>query len=154
MITVFGAKGGIGKTTISTNLSTALAKNTNSSVAITTAGERFLEIMPRIALALVIGYLSDQLVRATRLVIDNDGKFGPTITSDRGQVTIGTFGVVIDETEFLFDPGIVDMASNIVIERGIAATRRTARLPAITCLFSLHQGHATVEYTRAACRPG
>jgi pilus assembly protein CpaE len=44
VITVFGAKGGIGKTTISTNLSTALAKNTNSSVAIVDMDTRFGDV--------------------------------------------------------------------------------------------------------------
>ena len=38
------------------------------------------------------------------LVIDNDGDFGPTITSDRGQITVGTFGAFIDGNDFLFDP--------------------------------------------------
>lgn len=45
------------------------------------------------------------------LVIDNDGDFGPTITSDRGQITVGTFGVVIDETDFLFDSGLAAAAA-------------------------------------------
>jgi Ca2+-binding RTX toxin-like protein len=36
------------------------------------------------------------------LVIDNDADFGPTITSDRGQITVFTFGVIIDESDFLF----------------------------------------------------
>jgi pilus assembly protein CpaE len=44
VITVFGAKGGIGKTTISTNLSTALAKNTNSNVAIVDMDTRFGDV--------------------------------------------------------------------------------------------------------------
>jgi pilus assembly protein CpaE len=44
VITVFGAKGGIGKTTISTNLATALCKNTNSSVAIVDMDTRFGDV--------------------------------------------------------------------------------------------------------------
>jgi pilus assembly protein CpaE len=44
VITVFGAKGGIGKTTISTNLATALAKNTNSSLAIIDMDTRFGDV--------------------------------------------------------------------------------------------------------------
>ena len=44
VITVFGAKGGIGKTTISTNLATALAKNTGSSVAIVDMDTRFGDV--------------------------------------------------------------------------------------------------------------
>ena len=45
------------------------------------------------------------------LTIDNEGEFGPMITSDRGQITVGTFGVVIDETDFLFDDPPASMAS-------------------------------------------
>ncbi len=44
VLTVFGAKGGIGKTTISTNLATALAKNSNSSVAIVDTDTRFGDV--------------------------------------------------------------------------------------------------------------
>jgi pilus assembly protein CpaE len=44
VITVFGAKGGIGKTTISTNLAAALCKNTNSSVAIVDMDTRFGDV--------------------------------------------------------------------------------------------------------------
>jgi pilus assembly protein CpaE len=44
VITVFGAKGGIGKTTIATNLATALGKNTNSSVAIVDMDTRFGDV--------------------------------------------------------------------------------------------------------------
>jgi pilus assembly protein CpaE len=44
VITVFGAKGGIGKTTISTNLATALCKNTNSSIAIIDMDTRFGDV--------------------------------------------------------------------------------------------------------------
>ena len=44
VLTVFGAKGGIGKTTISTNLATALAKNSNSSVAIVDMDTRFGDV--------------------------------------------------------------------------------------------------------------
>lgn len=44
VITVFGAKGGIGKTTISTNLACALASNTNSSVALVDMDTRFGDV--------------------------------------------------------------------------------------------------------------
>jgi pilus assembly protein CpaE len=44
VITVFGAKGGIGKTTISTNLATSLCKNTNSSIAIIDMDTRFGDV--------------------------------------------------------------------------------------------------------------
>ncbi len=44
VITIFGAKGGIGKTTISTNLSAALARNSNSSVAIVDMDTRFGDV--------------------------------------------------------------------------------------------------------------
>ncbi len=44
VITVFGAKGGIGKTTIATNMATALSKNTNSSVAIVDMDTRFGDV--------------------------------------------------------------------------------------------------------------
>ncbi len=44
VITVFGAKGGIGKTTISTNLATSLAKHSNSSVAIVDMDTRFGDV--------------------------------------------------------------------------------------------------------------
>ncbi|HLF71963.1 MAG TPA: AAA family ATPase [Dehalococcoidia bacterium] len=44
IITVFGAKGGIGKTTIATNLATALCRNTNSSVAIVDMDTRFGDV--------------------------------------------------------------------------------------------------------------
>ena len=44
VITVFGAKGGIGKTTIATNLATALCRNTNSSVAIVDMDTRFGDV--------------------------------------------------------------------------------------------------------------
>ncbi|HLF76161.1 MAG TPA: AAA family ATPase [Dehalococcoidia bacterium] len=44
VLTVFGAKGGIGKTTIATNLATALCKNTNSSVAIVDMDTRFGDV--------------------------------------------------------------------------------------------------------------
>ena len=44
VITVFGAKGGIGKTTIATNLATALCRTTNSSVAIVDMDTRFGDV--------------------------------------------------------------------------------------------------------------
>jgi pilus assembly protein CpaE len=44
VLTVFGAKGGIGKTTIATNLSTALVKNTGSDVAIVDMDTRFGDV--------------------------------------------------------------------------------------------------------------
>jgi len=44
VITVFGAKGGIGKTTISTNLATALCRNTNSTIAIVDMDTRFGDV--------------------------------------------------------------------------------------------------------------
>ncbi len=44
VITVFGAKGGIGKTTISTNLATALVRSTNSSVVLVDMDTRFGDV--------------------------------------------------------------------------------------------------------------
>ena len=44
-------------------------------------------------------------------MIDNDGDFGPTISSDRGQITVGTFGVFIDESDFLFDAPLAPLSS-------------------------------------------
>ncbi len=44
VITVFGAKGGIGKTTISTNLATALCPNTNSAITIIDMDTRFGDV--------------------------------------------------------------------------------------------------------------
>jgi pilus assembly protein CpaE len=44
VITVFGAKGGIGKTTISTNLATALARNTHSTVVLVDMDTRFGDV--------------------------------------------------------------------------------------------------------------
>jgi len=44
ILTVFGAKGGIGKTTIATNLAASLAKNTNGSVAIVDMDTRFGDV--------------------------------------------------------------------------------------------------------------
>ncbi len=44
VITVFGAKGGIGKTTISTNLATALCRNTNSAITIIDMDTRFGDV--------------------------------------------------------------------------------------------------------------
>jgi pilus assembly protein CpaE len=44
VITVFGAKGGIGKSTISTNLATALARDTGASVALVDMDTRFGDV--------------------------------------------------------------------------------------------------------------
>ena len=44
VITVFGAKGGIGKTTIATNLSTALANSTRANVALVDMDTRFGDV--------------------------------------------------------------------------------------------------------------
>jgi pilus assembly protein CpaE len=44
VLTVFGAKGGIGKTTISTNLATALVQKTNQSVVIVDLDTRFGDV--------------------------------------------------------------------------------------------------------------
>jgi pilus assembly protein CpaE len=44
VITVFGAKGGIGKTTISTNLATALVQKTNQSVVVLDLDTRFGDV--------------------------------------------------------------------------------------------------------------
>ena len=44
VITVFGAKGGIGKTTISTNLATALVQKTNQSVVLVDLDTRFGDV--------------------------------------------------------------------------------------------------------------
>ncbi|MEX0781865.1 MAG: P-loop NTPase [Dehalococcoidia bacterium] len=57
VLTVFGAKGGIGKTTITTNVATAIAKNTDSSVLIIDLDTRFgdvaimMDIDPRYTVA-------------------------------------------------------------------------------------------------------
>ncbi|MCH7698421.1 MAG: AAA family ATPase [Chloroflexi bacterium] len=44
VITIFGAKGGIGKTTIATNLATALARMTNSNVVLVDMDTRFGDV--------------------------------------------------------------------------------------------------------------
>jgi pilus assembly protein CpaE len=44
VLTVFGAKGGIGKTTIATNLATALVQKTNSSVVVVDLDTRFGDV--------------------------------------------------------------------------------------------------------------
>ncbi len=44
IITIFGAKGGIGKTTISTNLATALARSTGSTVTLVDMDTRFGDV--------------------------------------------------------------------------------------------------------------
>ncbi len=44
VVTVFGAKGGIGKTTISTNLATSLARATNASVVLVDMDTRFGDV--------------------------------------------------------------------------------------------------------------
>lgn len=57
VLTVFGAKGGIGKTTITTNLAVSIAKNTDHSVLIMDLDTRFgdvaimLDIEPRVTVA-------------------------------------------------------------------------------------------------------
>lgn len=57
VVTVFGAKGGIGKTTITTNVAVSIAKNTNHSVLIMDLDTRFgdvaimLDIEPRVTVA-------------------------------------------------------------------------------------------------------
>ncbi len=57
VLTVFGAKGGIGKTTITTNVATAIAKNTDSSVLVIDLDTRFgdvaimMDIEPRYTVA-------------------------------------------------------------------------------------------------------
>jgi len=59
IITVFGAKGGVGKTTIATNLAASIAKNTDSSVLIIDLDTRFgdvaimLDVEPRVTVAQV-----------------------------------------------------------------------------------------------------
>ena len=46
------------------------------------------------------------------LAIDNDGDFGPTISSDRGQITVGDASAVfIDESDFLFDAPLAPLSS-------------------------------------------
>jgi len=44
VVTVFGAKGGIGKTTIATNLATSLIRNTNSTVVLVDMDTRFGDV--------------------------------------------------------------------------------------------------------------
>src|SRR3972149_3048819 len=44
VLTVFGAKGGIGKTTISTNLATAIVQKTGQSVALVDLDTRFGDV--------------------------------------------------------------------------------------------------------------
>lgn len=57
ILTVFGAKGGIGKTTIATNVATAIARDTDSSVCIIDLDTRFgdvaimLDIEPQVTVA-------------------------------------------------------------------------------------------------------
>jgi pilus assembly protein CpaE len=66
VITVFGAKGGIGKTTISTNLATALCKNTNSSIAIIDMDTRFGDVA--IMMDVVVEYSIADVGRAIESV--------------------------------------------------------------------------------------
>lgn len=61
VVTVFGAKGGIGKTTISTNLAAALAKNSNSSVAIVDMDTRFGDVA--IMMDIVVEYSMADVAR-------------------------------------------------------------------------------------------
>ena len=66
VVTVFGAKGGIGKTTITTNVAVSIAKNTDNSVLIMDLDTRFgdvaimLDIEPKVTVA-------DVCARATTL---------------------------------------------------------------------------------------
>ena len=63
VITVFGAKGGIGKTTIATNLATALVQMTNANVALVDMDTRFgdVAIMMDIAVEQSIADLARQI---------------------------------------------------------------------------------------------
>jgi len=68
VVTVFGAKGGIGKTTISTNLATALVKTTSDSVVLVDLDTRFgdVAIMMDIAVEQSIADLAHHLDGLTR----------------------------------------------------------------------------------------
>ncbi|MCH8993525.1 MAG: AAA family ATPase [Chloroflexi bacterium] len=68
VITVFGAKGGIGKTTIATNLATALVQITNSNVALVDMDTRFgdVAIMMDVAVEQSIADLARQIDELNR----------------------------------------------------------------------------------------
>lgn len=119
ILTVFGAKGGIGKTTITTNVATCIARNTDSSVLIMDLDTRFgdvaimLDIEPRITVAEMAAQVQslDRATFKSALVEHSSGVFvlpSPKHPNDWRQVQAEDIKELARFASRMFDYVILD----------------------------------------------
>jgi pilus assembly protein CpaE len=120
LITVFGTKGGIGKTFVATNLAVALAQQNDSSVALVDLDLDFgnaalaLNIIPRFAISDVVNEIShlDQELLESYLISHNSGV--KLLAADAEPqvsefVTAEHVGLILNTLLVAFDFVVVDM---------------------------------------------
>lgn len=119
ILTVFGAKGGIGKTTITTNIATAIARDTDSSVLVMDLDTRFgdvaimLDIDPAVTVAEMAGQVAtlDRASFKAALVEHESGVFvlpSPKHPNDWRQVQADDIKELARFASRMFDYVILD----------------------------------------------
>ncbi len=119
ILTVFGAKGGIGKTTITTNIATAIARDTDSSVLVMDLDTRFgdvaimLDIDPAVTVAEMAGQVAtlDRASFKAALVEHESGVFvlpSPKHPNDWRQVKADDIKELARFASRMFDYVILD----------------------------------------------
>lgn len=137
IITIFGAKGGIGKTTISTNLATALVRGTGSTVVLVDMDTRFgdVAIMMDVAVERSIADLARQVEEMDRdtvrdyLVRHHSGVMilpAPLHTTEWRNVTPAQITKIIDLLAQMYDYVVVDTPGTF--NEIVAATLEAASL--------------------------
>lgn len=121
IITVFSTKGGVGKTTIATNLAVALAQKTGTAVGLVDADMQFgdvalfLNLLPRVTIADLgqeIGHLDAKLLETYMTAYNNQVKVLPApLRPEQAEMVTGAqVGTVLQVMKTMFDYIIVDTA--------------------------------------------
>ena len=144
MVTVFGAKGGIGKSTIATNVAAAIAGGTDRSVLLVDLDTRFgdiaimLDIEPRFTVAELAANIDtlDRTLFETALVQHSSGiqvLAAPRHLQQWGDITAEQMRTLIHVGAQLFDYVIVDTPGtfNDLVATAIEATDRVLMISSL-----------------------
>lgn len=137
VITVMGSKGGSGKTTVATNLCTALAKGAPGRVAIVDLDLQFgdvasaISVTPHSTMA-DAARANGRLTRtALKVFLESHAGFyalcGPLFPADADDISATTVGHVIDLLALEFDFVVIDTAAGLD-EHSLAAIERSSDL--------------------------